>query len=93
MAETLKTQNNGALMNGADILVECLIRNGVDTIFAYPGGASMPLHQSLTKVEDRLRTVLPRHEQGGGFMAQLAARPGRLASAWRPAALSATEIS
>ena len=61
-------------MNGADILVECLIRHGVDTVFAYPGGASMPLHQSLTKVTDRLRTILPRHEQGGGFMAQGYAR-------------------
>ena len=61
-------------MNGADILIESLIRHGVDTIFAYPGGASMPLHQSLTKVEDRLRTILPRHEQGGGFMAQGYAR-------------------
>jgi len=61
-------------MNGADILVECLIRHGVDTVFAYPGGASMPLHQSLTKVTDKLRTILPRHEQGGGFMAQGYAR-------------------
>jgi acetolactate synthase-1/2/3 large subunit len=56
-------------MSGADILVESLIRHGVDTVFAYPGGASMPIHQSLTKVTDRLRTILPRHEQGGGFMA------------------------
>jgi acetolactate synthase-1/2/3 large subunit len=39
-------------------------------MFAYPGGASMPLHQSLTKFKDRLRTILPRHEQGGGFAAQ-----------------------
>ena len=61
-------------MSGADILVQCLIRHGVDTVFAYPGGASMPLHQSLTKVEDKLRTILPRHEQGGGFMAQGYAR-------------------
>jgi acetolactate synthase-1/2/3 large subunit len=58
------------LWNGADILVECLIREGVDTVFAYPGGASMPIHQSLTKVSDKIRTILPRHEQGGGFMAQ-----------------------
>jgi acetolactate synthase-1/2/3 large subunit len=56
-------------MSGADILVASLIRQGVDTIFAYPGGASMPIHQSLTKVAGRLRTILPRHEQGGGFMA------------------------
>src|SRR5581483_7114849 len=61
-------------MSGADILVESLIRHGVDTVFAYPGGASMPIHQSLTKVADRLRTILPRHEQGGGFMAHGYAR-------------------
>jgi acetolactate synthase-1/2/3 large subunit len=61
-------------INGGDILVQCLIRHGVDTVFAYPGGASMPLHQSLTKVSDRIRTILPRHEQGGGFMAQGYAR-------------------
>ena len=65
---------SGESMSGADILVQCLVRQGVDTVFAYPGGASMPLHQSLTKVEDRIRTILPRHEQGGGFMAQGYAR-------------------
>ena len=63
-----------AEMSGADILVESLIRHGVDTVFAYPGGASMPIHQSLTKVTDKLRTILPRHEQGGGFMAHGYAR-------------------
>jgi len=61
-------------LSGADILVESLIRHGVDTVFAYPGGASMPIHQSLTKVASRLRTILPRHEQGGGFMAHGYAR-------------------
>ncbi|MBW3542693.1 MAG: biosynthetic-type acetolactate synthase large subunit, partial [Planctomycetes bacterium] len=43
---------------------------GVELVFAYPGGASMPLHQSLLKYKDRIRTILPRHEQGGGFAAQ-----------------------
>jgi acetolactate synthase-1/2/3 large subunit len=62
------------LMSGADILVECLVRQGVDTVFAYPGGASMPIHQALTRYADRLRTILPRHEQGGGFMAEGYAR-------------------
>ena len=61
--------DTASTMNGADILVASLIRQGVDTVFAYPGGASMPIHQSLTKVGGRLRTILPRHEQGGGFMA------------------------
>src|SRR5437868_4360925 len=60
--------------NGADILVECLIRQGVDVVFAYPGGASMPIHQALTRFAGRVRTLLPRHEQGGGFAAEGYAR-------------------
>src|SRR5262245_25588762 len=60
--------------NGADILVEAMIRQGVDVVFAYPGGASMPIHQALTRVTDRVRTILPRHEQGGGFAAEGYAR-------------------
>src|SRR6184192_3503706 len=68
------TPERGKVMNGAEILVECLIREGVDTIFAYPGGASMAMHQALTKREDKLRTFLPRHEQGGVFAAEGYAR-------------------
>ncbi len=55
-------------MKGSDLVVACLEREGVDTIFAYPGGASMQLHQSLTHSK-KIRTILPRHEQGGVFMA------------------------
>ncbi len=58
----------GEVMNGAEILVACMEREGVDTIFAYPGGASMPIHQALTK-STKIRTLLPRHEQGGVFAA------------------------
>src|SRR5437588_12741390 len=61
-------------LSGADILVRCLLNHGVDVLFAYPGGASMPIHQALTRVKDRLRTILPRHEQGGGFAAERYAR-------------------
>src|SRR5688572_22442880 len=61
-------------MSGADILVKSLVDHGVEVLFAYPGGASMPLHQSLTKYKDRIRTILPRHEQGGAFAAQGLAR-------------------
>src|SRR5271154_1583758 len=60
--------NRGPVMNGAEVLVASLEREGVDTIFAYPGGASQFLHQALTKSK-KIRTILPRHEQGGGFMA------------------------
>jgi acetolactate synthase-1/2/3 large subunit len=63
-----------AVHSGADILVGCLIQQGVDVLFAYPGGASMPIHQALTRVADRIRTILPRHEQGGGFAAEGYAR-------------------
>lgn len=57
-------------LNGADVFVECLIRQGTDLIFAYPGGCSMPLHQALTFRSKEIRTILPRHEQGGAFAAQ-----------------------
>ncbi|MHB8902595.1 MAG: biosynthetic-type acetolactate synthase large subunit, partial [Thermoguttaceae bacterium] len=60
--------------SGADVVVQALVNHGVDTVFAYPGGASMPLHQALTRFRDRIRVVLPRHEQGGGFAAQGYAR-------------------
>lgn len=66
--------SKAAPMIGADILVESLIHHGVDVVFAYPGGASMPIHQSLTRVANKIRTILPRHEQGGGFMAEGYAR-------------------
>lgn len=60
-------------MNGAEILVSCLEREGVEVIFAYPGGASMPIHQALTKSK-KMRVILPRHEQGGVFAAEGYAR-------------------
>jgi acetolactate synthase-1/2/3 large subunit len=59
---------------GADILVQCLVNHGVDVVFAYPGGASMPIHQALTRFGEKIRTILPRHEQGGGFAAEGYAR-------------------
>ena len=65
-SQTTKTET----LNGADVLVEALVRNGGKTIFAYPGGASMPLHQALRRHREKIRTILPRHEQGGGFAAQ-----------------------
>ena len=63
----------GPPMLGCEIMVACLEREGVDTIFAYPGGASMEFHQALTKSK-KIRTILPRHEQGGAFAAEGYAR-------------------
>lgn len=57
------------IMNGAEALVQSLVREGVDVVFAYPGGASMPMHQALSH-EPSIRTILPRHEQGGAFAAE-----------------------
>ncbi len=85
MATTSARRAGTQLQCGADILVQSLINHGVEVVFAYPGGASMPLHQSLTKFKDRIRTVLPRHEQGGGFAAQGYAR-----STGRPGVCMAT---
>src|SRR6201988_4770035 len=68
------TSSKTQMMLGADILVESLVRHGVEAIFAYPGGASMPMHQALTRFRDRIRTILPRHEQGGVFAAEGYAR-------------------
>jgi len=73
------------MQSGADILVQSLVNHGVEIVFAYPGGASMPLHQSLTRFKDQIRTILPRHEQGGAFAAQGYAR-----STGRPGVAMAT---
>ncbi len=62
-----KKAERGPQMTGSEVLVACLEREGVEVIFAYPGGASMEIHQALTR--SKIRTVLPRHEQGGAFAA------------------------
>lgn len=74
MAAATTTPVESQVLTGSDILVKSLVDHGVEVLFAYPGGASMPLHQSLTKYADRIRTILPRHEQGGAFAAQGYAR-------------------
>lgn len=70
--ETKKRAEIGPTMMGSEILIACLEREGVDTIFAYPGGASMEFHQALSR--SKIRTILPRHEQGGVFAAEGYAR-------------------
>jgi acetolactate synthase-1/2/3 large subunit len=72
-ANGVPAPERGETMNGAEILVAALEREGVEVIFAYPGGASMPIHQALTRSQ-KIRTILPRHEQGGAFAAEGYAR-------------------
>ncbi len=70
MSTVLNPATQQTTLNGADLLVMSLIQQGAEYCFAYPGGASMPLHQALRKYRDQIRTILPRHEQGGAFAAQ-----------------------
>ncbi len=81
------------LMTGADILVQSLVDHGVEVLFAYPGGCSMPMHQALTRYGASLRTILPRHEQGGAFAAQGYARStGRVGVAMATSGPGATNL-
>src|SRR5438876_915062 len=69
----LSASREDGTMNGAEILVASLEQEKVEVIFAYPGGASIPIHQALT-TSKKIRTILPRHEQGGIFAAEGYAR-------------------
>ena len=59
---------------GAQIVVECLIEQGVDTVFGYPGGAILNIYDELYKNEKRLRHILTAHEQGASHAADGYAR-------------------
>jgi acetolactate synthase-1/2/3 large subunit len=63
----------GREINGADCVVECLLREKVEAVFAYPGGSSLELHQAFAR-SGKIRTILPRHEQGGAFAAEAYSR-------------------
>ncbi len=60
------------MMKGAEILVECLKREGVDVLFGYPGGANLPIYDAL--YDSGLKHILVRHEQGAAHMADGYAR-------------------
>jgi acetolactate synthase I/II/III large subunit len=66
----LEIEPGPQLMRGARILCEALLREGVDTIFGYPGGAVLHIYNELVGFDDRLRHVLARHEQGAIHMAE-----------------------
>ncbi|MGH9456871.1 MAG: biosynthetic-type acetolactate synthase large subunit [Thermoanaerobaculia bacterium] len=55
---------------GAEVVCEALVREGVDTLFGYPGGAVLHLYDQLTRMRGRLRHILARHEQGAVHMAE-----------------------
>jgi acetolactate synthase I/II/III large subunit len=57
-------------ITGAEAILQCLIEEGVDTIFGYPGGAIMPVYDKLLDYEGQLHHYLTRHEQGAAHAAQ-----------------------
>ncbi|HMO41625.1 MAG TPA: biosynthetic-type acetolactate synthase large subunit [Saprospiraceae bacterium] len=73
MAEPTITET----ITGAEAILRCLLAEGVDTIFGYPGGAIMPVYDALWHYQDRLRHILPRHEQGAIHAAEGYARVTR----------------
>jgi len=71
--ETKQKKSTARLMSGADMVIEALIEQGVDTIFGYPGGAVLPIYDALFQ-QDKIKHILCRHEQGAAHAAEGYAR-------------------
>jgi acetolactate synthase I/II/III large subunit len=79
-------------LTGAEIIMECLLREGVDVIFGYPGGAILPTYDAMTKYP-QIHHVLVRHEQGASHMADGYARAtGRVGVAIATSGPGATNL-
>lgn len=79
--ESHETKVNGhEQITGAEAVLKCLLEEGVDTIFGYPGGTIMPIYDKLLDFNGRLKHYLTRHEQGAAHAAQaysmVTGRPG-----------------
>ncbi len=78
--ETLRAQKKESKkktpirISGAEAIIHCLLAEGVDLIYGYPGGAIMPVYDELYKFQDKLTHILTRHEQGATHAAQGYAR-------------------
>ncbi|TYA74758.1 biosynthetic-type acetolactate synthase large subunit [Seonamhaeicola marinus] len=68
--KTIETER----ITGCEAIIRCLIAEGVDILYGYPGGAIMPVYDELFKYQDRIHHVLTRHEQGAAHAAQGYAR-------------------
>lgn len=69
-----KEESKSIKITGAEAVIRCLLAEGVDLIYGYPGGAIMPVYDELYKFQDQLHHVLTRHEQGATHAAQGYAR-------------------
>jgi acetolactate synthase I/II/III large subunit len=72
--DNLRTAEPAEMPRGAEILINALIYEGVDTIFGYPGGAVLHIYDELWRARDRITHYLVRHEQGAVHMAEGYAR-------------------
>lgn len=77
MNQQINKSTNLKFITGAEAVLECLLHEGVDTIFGYPGGAIMPVYDALYHYTDRINHILPRHEQGAIHAAEGFARVTR----------------
>lgn len=62
-------------LTGAEIVVECLKEQGVDTVFGYPGGAILNIYDALYKHQDEITHILTSHEQGASHARQTGIMP------------------
>jgi acetolactate synthase-1/2/3 large subunit len=69
-----KTGTKPLHISGAEAVIRCLLAEGADLVYGYPGGAIMPIYDELYKFQDQLHHVLTRHEQGATHAAQGFAR-------------------
>ena len=74
LIKTQRPVEKSVRISGAEAVIKCLLAEGVDTIYGYPGGAIMPVYDELYKYQDQLHHVLTRHEQGATHSAQGYAR-------------------
>jgi acetolactate synthase-1/2/3 large subunit len=76
--QTIKKQANNTQatvrISGSEAIIHCLLAEGVDVLYGYPGGAIMPVYDELYKFRDKVHHVLTRHEQGAAHAAQGYAR-------------------
>jgi len=80
-------------ISGAEAIIHCLLAEGVDLLYGYPGGAIMPVYDELYKFQDRLTHILTRHEQGATHAAQGYARvSGRVGVAMATSGPGATNL-
>ena len=93
IAKSAPKNSSTLKITGAEAIIRCLLEEGVDLIYGYPGGAIMPVYDELYKFQDQIQHVLTRHEQGATHAAQGYARTsGRVGVAVATSGPGATNL-